>query len=197
MSTSPPADFLTRRALVAVEKLRAMETITESQARTLLDAIAKEQHQSVSKEAELSPEEEIQQRIAHVRQANPSLTEVEAQQQVAYNDPELWERRRQALLYGREVRPPVQKEAEPSYVQVMKTVDQQRAGQAGVTREEVLIAMLKEHPEGSDAFQALYKHYRQYHVSGDALRDHDAQLAKSQAPAQTPGHEQFRFLRMR
>jgi hypothetical protein len=186
-------DYATRHAVNTVGKLLVTKTISEAHAKTLLAAIAREQRQSVTKEVERTPEEELVQRIAHARQANPSLTEVEAQEQMAHDDPELWERRRQMLLYGREARPAVEKQAELSYAQVMKTVDQRRAGRADMTREEILIAMLKEHPEGSDAFQALHKHYRQYHVSGDALRDHEAQLAKSQAPAQDP----HRYLRMR
>jgi hypothetical protein len=125
---------------------------------------------------------ELEARIAAVQKAQPMLTRVQAQEHVAHEDPALWERQRHMHLYGRELPAPVEKEAPPSYEQVMKTVDTRRAGRANVSREQMLIAMLKELPHGSEVFHHMYAMYRYYHVSGDALRDRDAAvLAKGRS----------------
>jgi hypothetical protein len=169
MSTTPvPPDFLTRKAIIDVKKLLGDEAITAGQAQTLLAAIAREQR-AVTKQVELSPEEELTQRIARLKQANPALTEVQAQEQMAHDDPELWERRRQMLLYGREVRPPVQKQAEPSYAQIVKMADERRAGRPNVSRRDALAELVTEHPS-EPCFHAAY---RQYHLA-DGLEEQQA-----------------------
>ena len=113
--------------------------------------------------------------IATRQAAEPGLSFVQASDLVRKEVPEVYDR------YVRDARAPhlrgqplVKQAAPPSYAQVMKQVDAEVAAQPEVTREQVLLAMLKAHPEGSEAFHQLYRHYRQYQVSGDALRDRDA-----------------------
>ena len=177
MSThpAPPMDDATRTAIAAVEKLVVTKALREAAARSLLAAIAAERH-AVTMQAAQHPAAEIARRIAQLQQAHPGLSPAQALEQVAHEEPALWDRHVAAQRKGE--RPaPVVKAALPSDAQMLKTADAQVAQQPGLTRHAALMALVKAHPDKPAYDEA----YGRYHVR-EGLWDHDnARLAALKA----------------
>jgi hypothetical protein len=146
---SRPLDYLERKRALAIAKqqLRDAETAEER----WLAAIATHQ----AEHARLT----YQQSSDAVRKSHATLYD-------AY----VWEQRHPGRHPGQPYRP-VTKQAAPSYETILKQVTQQ-AQAAGVTRDTVFASLLAEQ-EGTPAFPALHKAYRQFHAT-DGVRDRDA-----------------------
>jgi hypothetical protein len=117
--------------------------------------------------------EEFTARIDALQQTTPTLTKAQAIEQIAPADPALWERRRQAHVYGREMPPPVAKEAPPRYEAILKMATDRAAQTPGLTRRAVLMTLAQEDPA------RYYAAYQRYHLTDGVHDHHAAVLAKS------------------
>jgi len=120
----------------------------------------------------LSPDEALAKAIAVLQQADATRTTGQALEQVAHADPALWEQRHLAHLYGREIPPPVQKQAPPTYAQVLKMATDRAAQTPGLTRRAVLMTLAQEDPA------RYYEAYQRYHLTDGVQGQHAAVLAK-------------------
>ena len=107
-----------------------------------------------------TPDEEIWFHIRQRQEKHPSLTDDQAQRQVMAEHPDLWERHTQSQRAGVAHPPPVAKQAERTYDEVLAEADALVAKTGGTTRRDALMALAQAHP----AEPAYYRAYRKYHL---------------------------------
>jgi hypothetical protein len=162
-------------AISTVEKLLASGTITKAHAKALLAGIENE-FRTVTKQMEQdrTPADEIEERIALLRQASPSLTRDQAQSRVFQEHPDLYERHVQAMRAGKgspstgvALHGPPSEAAPLTVKSILKMADEQVAKTAGLTKRALLATWVQEHPR-----EVVYLNaYRAFH-HGQGLDEH-------------------------
>jgi hypothetical protein len=119
--------------------------------------------------------------IAKCQQEQPTLTYQQASDLAHLENPNLFRLHVEEQRWPQPSLPSVGKQAPLASEAIRKMVDAEVAQHPGMSRMEAWQQVLKAHEGGVD-FGAVYKAYRQYQVSDQALQDHDAaRLAKARA----------------
>ena len=164
-NTQTPMDYATRNAIAAVETLVVKKAIGAAEARSLLAAIAHERS-AVSPQTDRHPDEEIDAQIAALQQAHPTLTTVQALEQVRKEHPDLYDTHVVAQRAGRGHPIAVEKQAPLTYAAVVKQA--QAAQTPGQTTDQALAALALAHPNDG----AYWEAHRRWHLSDEGLREH-------------------------